>query len=563
MTALHEGVVRNYNPTTKEAEVVVPGLTASTPVRCLPFVLDRSDMTSVPLLSVNDVVLVYFKDEARTTAPQWIAANYVQTDYVDITWFGASPTASVATNDAAIQKALDVAAATGRKVYIPPGTYLIGNGRRGVFGAILTISTGTRVYGEGLSSVLKVADGFTAGGDYRIFAPSAAVTTDNVEFFNFTLDGNAANNIVLGSTGGLIRRAYMIQVDRGENVNVEKMTLINSPGRNVLLLGNNANPPSIKNGHIVRNTVARVGGGFPGNHLQLDHSSFYAQFDGGEVADNFLWQDPFDPSSPNFRSVCAMEIHGTRTAVRDNHIYNYQKGGNAVSTVHDNTGSVWENNTFEGVGAGIDIWSWSPFKMIDLIVKGNTVRGTTAYGGFIGGIQQTVGSVTSPPRNLHIINNTVETDSASGVAEVGHGITVRTGENVHVSGNIVRNIPGNGIQFDAVAASTLPLTDVQCVNNTVENVGFSAAANRLWGIWISNASTAGAIFKGFRISGNKVGKKTAAGPMRGLQIVGGGRIEDVTVDGDNEWNNIANPAVIMANVATIHSNTLLPEVLIH
>jgi hypothetical protein len=465
-------------------------------------------------------------------------------NYVDIRQYGAKGD-GIADDTAAIQTALNV----GGTVYIPPGTYLLNGSRKGTFNALLTYTSNTHIVGDGDLSVLKVASNYTVAGDYRVFAPATATATNNVIFERFKIDGNAANNLVLGSSGGNVRQAYMIYCDSGTDFTVDDMSFVDHPGRNVLCLGNNTSPPSITNGRVTNCYFSNVGGLVPGNHLQNDHSSIYTQFNGGLVANNYLTCVETNPATPVSRTVTALEIHGTRTIVRDNKVSGYTLGGNAVASVHDNDGSAWTDNVFRTTGVGVNLWSIAPWTLSNFTFSHNKIYGVTAYNSYSYCLAEQTHTITNIIRNLVIDGNLIETDMVS--TGVSNGLQLMAVYNGIVSNNIFRRIPGCAIQIDADSTDDLDIDNLRIEGNILDDCGTNLS--RPWLLRINNGSTFGAQFRNIFIDRNTLTKPNSSGSMRGIVVSGAGRIEDLTFGSYNTFNNIPVATNLFSNTAT---NTL-------
>jgi hypothetical protein len=476
---------------------------------------------------------------------------------VDVRRHGASPSATAAINQAAIQATINEAGGQ-RAVYLPPGVFTVGGTRVGTYNAILTYTSGLRFHGPG---TLKIADNFTDGGDYRLFAPASAITTDNVTFEGFKVDGNAANNLVLGSSGGNIRQAYMIFCYAGENVTVDDVTFVDCPGRNIIVLGNNLTA-SITNGRVSNCRFRNMGGAITNNHLQNDHSTVYTQFNGGTVTNNTFANDSVvDPASPATRTVSAMEIHGSRTLVQGNRVTNYTHGGNAVAGVFDSIGNSWVDNKFAGLTKlGISLWTLSTFTHSDLTISRNVMQMHSDLNTVLAGVYQfpTTAGTTKQMRNLTITENTIYSDYSTPHSAAWHGIYLTAIDGAKVARNTIRNTSGDGIILDDHDGSALNIEHVDISDNTIINAGYHTVANRLWAILVINSDTADAKFHDIRIADNTITKATAAGPMRGISIQGAGTITDVTVVGLGKVSNIANLANIASNTG---SDTALVSIL--
>jgi parallel beta-helix repeat protein len=514
-------------------------------------------MPVIPL-DVNDSVLyeirkVYLSRDTSVTIQNrldlWGSAylngslltNASSQSFIDVRNYGAK--GDGVTNDApAIQAAIN-AAGSSRAVYIPAGTYMLAGPRQGTYNGLLIYQSGTHIVGDGDATVLKIPDNFTAGGDSSVFTPIALSNTDNLFFERFTIDGNGANNLVLGSAGGNLRRNYMIYVLRGKNINIDRVNFLNNPGRNCIIYGGNpGDDHPVDQGRITNCRFENLGAGIPGNTLQNDHSAIYTQMTMGTVAHNVFIGSLIGPVDPAVIKLTALEVHGSRTLVMGNSVTNFGRAGNQVSTVMNSIGNRWIGNTFKYAG-NLAVWAYTPYETRDLVISDNyfnhdTTAGVSEAPIFVSALS---GLITTEIENVVISNNVIEAESSSGVSTAWHGIYISSGNGITVTGNTIRNSSGDGILLTNHTQLPLNLRNVVISNNVIRNAGFHTIANRLWGIYVLNALTT-TLFEHILIDNNIITKPTAAGQGRGLAIQGGGPIRDLTVGPNNQITNIAVPS---------------------
>lgn len=445
----------------------------------------------------------------------------------------------------------------GGTVLITPGTWDAPTTRTGALSALLPVYPGVSYVGMGKDCVVRVPAGLTAASDYRLFAPfdGGAADTDDVSFRNFTIDGNGANNLVLGSTGGNVRRAYAIQVARGRNIRVEGMTFDNMPGRNVVVIdGTNPAVLRCKDIWIVGNRFRNLGGAIVGNELQDDHSAIYCQADGAHVNRNTLWaaDAAWNPSATATRVVSALEIHGTHNEVEGNLAYNFTNGANIVAGYHENRGTRFRHNQFWNcTNQGAQLWSL--FALRDLLIEGNLFHLDTSYNVGVAGLyQSTSASVTlNAVENLKVIGNDILTDDITARSQHVHGIQLCAVDGGVVARNTIRNWQSNGVYLTPAATTSLGISDLGIENNDIENVGYNTNVTLLWAVAVINGSaTVTQVFRDIRIDGNRIRKDAAAGAMRGIRLEGGGSIWDVGVGGGNRFKNIADPTALIQQFST-------------
>lgn len=438
--------------------------------------------------------------------------------------------------NAAIQHATD----KGLALYLPSGTYLLNGPRKGKNSAIILARSDLTMFGDGQLSILKVADDYTSGGDYRVFAPEGAERIDNLSIRAVHFDGNALKNLVHGSYQSQdIRRAYSINVLSGSNIQVTDCFFSNNPGRGVINLGNNASTSSIANALIRNNVIANVGGSIKGNRAQNDHSSIYIQANGASVEKNRFYNDaPVDPFSSPAIAVVALEIHGSNTNVTSNNIKNYVTGGNAVASVQNSENNTWFNNNFDGVTSlGLTLWSKAPYQNKNLTIRKNTFRiDNSVYSGNTAIYQNpSAAATTSPFKNLLIEDNLIYSNIVTSQPVTWHGIALCAVDGAIIRGNQIRNIQGCGIDISESKAA-LGVNDVAIYNNQIINVGLHKARTRIWAIRIANPSNSH-LFSKINIYDNKIDASHQNSAMRGIYI-DSARDLKVGIRSDNQFSDI-------------------------
>ncbi len=422
-----------------------------------------------------------------------------------------------------LNEAIEHAVAKGfSTLHIPTGIYRLNGKRQGPQLAILRAPSNLTITGDGARTVLIVAAHYTGGGDYRVFAPFQDEPVENLTITNITFDGNGAANTAVGSkTRADIRSAYMLRVPRGRNIVIENCSFQNCPGRSILNFGDNGPRPATSAVVIANNSFVNSGAAIPGNHAQNDHSSIYLQCDGGRVYGN-TFRNPFpvDPAGPPEFSLQALEIHGSNTAVTGNHTVNYPGAGNAVASVQNSDSNRWENNVFDGLtGIGLTLWSVAPYRNSNLTIRKNTFRiNNTAIRG-ASAIYQGPGAgwTSSEMVNLVIENNVIEEVPNPGKPATGNAIDLCAVQGCRITGNIIRNVQGCGINLHSADKPGLRIENVEISNNQIENTGLATPSDRVWAIRIKRDDPAHVMDR-ISISNNTISSSIAGGRMRGILI---------------------------------------------
>lgn len=176
--------------------------------------------------------------QAGTGAVQRTAQDKAR-EFVSITDFGASTSASGAVNIAAIQAAIDaVNAAGGGTVFVPSGTFLLDvvnylrDDGTTVYGITsFKMKDNVHLTGVGATSVLKVKNGaYGAGAFFRIISSRDATRLSNAKISNLTIDGNRANQAASTQCSNIVLECLA-------KVEVEGVRSINANGNGIMLRG--------------------------------------------------------------------------------------------------------------------------------------------------------------------------------------------------------------------------------------------------------------------------------------------------------------------------------------
>lgn len=405
--------------------------------------------------------------------------------------------------------------------------------------AILIPKTGVNIRGKGYSSVLKVADNFTAGGDYVIFAPRRAEPISAITFSNFRIDGNGSRNLVNGATAGLVRRAMAIWLFAGEDVRIEKVWFENHPGTNVVKFGSDSLSYLVTDSIITGCTFSSMGGAIPGNRRQSDHSTLYISGRNVRVTNNSLSNPaPYDENGPPAAVVAGIEMHGDDMVVSGNRVENYGTGGYIVGDgIVTARNQQWTGNRFTNMTKlGISIWSVSAVQNILIDSNAITLNGTLDQG--VAGIFQSIyqPDTTVGIDSLRITNNTITgLDVRPGT--VWNGIQLTAVRNAVLQNNVIERISGAGILLYGVPGIPLDCMNIEIRGNLIRDTGFNRFGAHPYAIDLINNGRGR--FEGLQVSGNRIENSLPlAREMRGVHIQGTGPVHGVRIEASNSFINL-------------------------
>ena len=321
-----------------------------------------------------------------------VSYSMIQGAVFNILDFGASPTATPATNQACIQAAIDAAnAAGGGAVYIPSGTYeldvvnYITDGGS-VFGITsLKLLNNVMLFGDGAASVLKVKNSaYGAGAFYRMISSRDVTRLQNAKVMNLTLNGNKANQVVSAQCDNML-------LEVSNTIEVNGVASINANGNGILIRGTTAAAAA-----NIKVTNCSVG---DCNTIGIQCS----QFNGLIISNNY--------------------VYGTG----DNCIDIYGEKGTTVSNGLNFT--ITGNTVFDGL---VGIFCET---VVQGVVTGNTVT--------VCDLGITVNRINGEPGNI-IISSNVVTASPYGVRITGDTGGVTIVENTLVGCSIGGVVLGDG-----------------------------------------------------------------------------------------------------------------------
>jgi hypothetical protein len=194
-----------------------------------------------------------------------------------------------------------------------------------------------------------------------------AAGKDRVSVKGIKIDMNGLNNLV--PVGATIT-GYAIHFSVCSNVEVEGNEIINSFGRNAILLdGRTSSTASGDKGRIANNVIRNGGTSLTGNTNQNDFSAIYCDYTNVVIKDNKVYHDSY-----SFAGCGGIEVHNDNIQVINNYI---EKSTPAIYLSSDYSGQVLKNitvedNVFENVTRGIYFFGYGDFDTV--FVKHNKIK---------------------------------------------------------------------------------------------------------------------------------------------------------------------------------------------
>lgn len=392
--------------------------------------------------------------------------------------------------------------------------YLVGTLRNGVIFEPVTKMT---VQGFG---TIKVANGVYAGGQMQAIWPTDFTTdrSDNFTLRDFTLDMNGQNNLSSGYT-------TQVGVGTGEDIVIDNVTFLNMPGSQGIVLGQHAEPPTVQGVRITNNVFKESGWNV--NNTVNDHSSIYFVADNVVCTGNRL-KNSGNPPAVTVAVTAGIEVHGTNIVVTNNTVDGYERHGNIAAEVGNAINIVYNNNVGRNLRQAVVIFSANPHVIDKVSISFNKFGLVAMDSGYaIDANLQMDGSATLG--TLSVVGNDITDSEASATAaSIYAGISVGYFQIMRVSGNILRNLSGPGIDIAPLNAnSNLEITD-----NTVVDCGRTSNATYKKGIKVLQTSAP----KSIKIGGNTIINTSTAYMSHGIHVqltsVAGGKIyeDDVIIN---------------------------------
>lgn len=331
--------------------------------------------------------------------------------------------------------------AGGGTVYIPTGTYILGQ-PQGIFKILLRPASNVWIKGDGPRTILRAANdlnvtGRDSGYNFirHIVADQHVPRIDNFTVSNLTFDHNGSRNLIPASHVGKDNVAVGVEV--GENIRVENCTFIGNAGRQTLSFGNNASPQPIHNLTIQNNTFHEMGGSIISNRASTDHSTIYAQCIGGVLQNNV-----FQNSNPAYKNT-AIEVHSVDCIIRNNTVVNYEIMFNICAIIADMRRVTIQGNTCRGVASAARFWQNHGYTLDAVSITGNTfAQGAEAPEPFLNLTSNVVQGLSS----VQIIDNTFTSTVPAGAAATAAAIEIGKIASLTLQHNTIRGFPGRAIE---------------------------------------------------------------------------------------------------------------------
>lgn len=348
----------------------------------------------------------------------------------------------VTDDTAAIQAAIDyVFSAGGGAVYAPPGNYLLSSFRSSYY----TVRARSRVsvFGSGPRTIFKIADGMVSSTQGVAFLYDHDNPIDDATYKDFTVDWNGQNNpnpntpvgntTRFGSNGG------------PTNLHITGVTFLNPGGHhNIWISGAGAKNCSVKNCVFIN-----AGRSVADNTLITDHSSIYVDCSQVTIEGNIFFCENL-----NDTVATAVEMHGNNVTCQNNIIYGYSLG--VIAGASENTGNNLsckiKGNIFDSVIECVRIHAAFTHANDLFVVEGNTGKLRTIIGRASFGVR-TLSESSSVCGALSVIGNLFAISSLADTITPHIGIFVTDWATVDISGNTLRDFPGEGVFFGAIVGN--------------------------------------------------------------------------------------------------------------
>lgn len=421
----------------------------------------------------------------RAFATSGLAGKVGKGDLVfDIRDYGASTGA--ASNNVAIQAAVDAAATAGGRVFIPSGLFYI---TPPTVGAAIQLKAGLKgIFGNGTSSILKVIDSVPGGEYYAImscFNGSTSVDVGGLTLSDFDIDqNNTHNQWTTAATQYTVYPRFCLYIPNATTkVTVQRVGFLDLDGTNCISIS----------GTVRDHTIDSCRFFFGTSSVDHDTSIIYTNPAGQQSASSVITNNIFrSPGPGSFAARTAIETHGGAQHVTGNVIDGFAKGGNICGiSVYGYEGIVVSGNVVTNAKWGFMLWSykystnttrglkhcvirdnvirlngpgWAPvysgsgyangivrdnsdpsltLPFEDILIDSNIITfDNTGYTGLVGdtignGIEWRETALATLDKRVVIRNNRIDSPLASGIRWQA------LGESIEIVGNMIRN-PGRG-----------------------------------------------------------------------------------------------------------------------
>lgn len=394
------------------------------------------------------------------------------------------------TDDApAIRSAMLAASvAGGGTVHLGSKTYLLAS--RGSFSALIHSYSNVNLIGNGVNSILKVADNMnTVSTQFYVIMPNTSVSTpvNNALFKDFVIDFNGTNNdgwnynnVGLG--------CYVV-----DNVRIDGVQFWNNPGSQNIVVGASSDPLTASNVDII-NTYHKNCGDIV-NAACTDHSSIFC------YANNYTIANNISANTSQSLVNTGIEMGGKGGTATNNTITSYNKAANIVGAFTNGSDLVFNGNVARNLRTGIMVWGIGGFSLKNVSIVGNSLHQLTQpVAGGAGFIDYGV-NMTADIDNLLIADNLFYSDTAAGTAAVDSAIVIGRGTSV-ISGNTIIGFSGPAIGTNGSTLSTTSHITVR--SNIIKDCGKTSTAASQRAVLINSAVA----IKYFLFDGNSASNTT-------------------------------------------------------
>lgn len=398
-------------------------------------ILDVSDTTDSP------------EGTLKRVSPAYVTGN----TYIHADWYGASPTASAAINQSAIQAAMNALQTAGEGVIVlGPGEYTLsasgGAGTGPVFNWDVLDNWWIVGQGMGVTTLKLLAGDYSTGGDPHMFDIS---TCDNWGFANLTLDGNEPNH------SAAQEQMHLVNMVDCNTVWFRNVEFVNAHGDGLKMLGNIVNQEKI--------TI--LGCNFYNNKragLVVQRKNFYLTvansiFDGGtNSTDQVVDYEPTGATSGAYHVWSGNQIIDTAAAEVGLSI-----GGIGTSDLLDRV--VFVNNHL--VNCPVRVWKTSR-----CLISGNTFNNSRDYAAL---------DIRSANQRTKIIGNDIVQDGDANAISFNYQTSFAPSDVLLADNDIIFNGDSHAIQAEN-GVDGLRMHDNRLIGNA------TAKASGFYGVRIRN-----------------------------------------------------------------------------